>query len=107
MQIGIIALTLLFALGAVGLGLFAVRSSRMLFPEGYLFTVEGGFVSATHLPTGVSHSFEVGSDGSIAPAARTPRIVDGFDHALRAKAASWACLIANQPKDPRQAKESR
>lgn len=30
MQIGIIALTLLFALGAVGLGLFTVRSSRML-----------------------------------------------------------------------------
>ena len=30
MQIGIIALTLLFALGAVGLGLFSVRSSRML-----------------------------------------------------------------------------
>lgn len=78
-----------------------------LFPEGFLFTVEGGFVSATHLPTGVSHSFEVSSDGTLAPTARTPRIVDGFDPALRAKAASWACLIANQPKDPRQAKESR
>jgi hypothetical protein len=72
------------------------------FPKDYLFTVEGGFVTATHLPTGVTHGFEVtpGLRNKESP----PTLVEGFDASLRVKASAWATLIANQPRDPRPRK---